>query len=195
MSSDPADADPVVAVILAAGASSRMGRCKPLLPWAGGTLLSHTIATVRSAGVVDLVVVWGSDPAVRDEARRCRVTPVQNANWAAGPGGSIAAGVAGLPDSATLILTADTPLVAADDLRSLMRHPPAASAFAGTFGPPACFPASARSALQSLPVDRGARSVLAGYGNALRLVPIETAGDDLDTPAAYEAAYRSHHSA
>ena len=191
--SDQSDANATVAIVLAAGASSRMGRCKPLLPWGGGTLLSHTIDTVRSAGVTRVVVVWGCDAAVREEAQRCDAEPVENENWAAGPGGSIATGVAALPPAPVLILTADTPLVTGEELREVMNTPPAAAAFTGTFGPPACFPASARSTLRSLLPDRGAKFVLASYGPALRLVPIEAAGCDLDTPAAYEAAYRTHH--
>ena len=172
-----------------------MGRCKSLLPWGGGTLLSHTIATARSAGVVEIVVVWGAHEAVRDEAIRRRTQAVENLDWARGPGGSIAAGVAASPSAPVLILTADMPLVTASDLRSIISTPPAAAAFAGTIGPPACFPESAREVLLDLPAERGAKSLLKSYGETLRQVPIVAAACDLDTPAAYEAAYRSHHPA
>jgi len=48
-------------VILAAGASSRMGRDKALLPWRGGTFLSAAIRALRP--VTDLVLVVGGTNA------------------------------------------------------------------------------------------------------------------------------------
>jgi molybdenum cofactor cytidylyltransferase len=49
----------ISAIILAAGESSRMGRLKQLLPWAGTTLLDWQVREARSAGVDDVVVVLG----------------------------------------------------------------------------------------------------------------------------------------
>ncbi|MEE9184431.1 MAG: NTP transferase domain-containing protein, partial [Acidimicrobiia bacterium] len=50
-------------VVLAAGASSRMGRPKALLPTdvAGETFLTRIIRTLREAEVDDVVVVMGKD--------------------------------------------------------------------------------------------------------------------------------------
>lgn len=46
-----------VAIVLAAGASTRMGRCKALLPWQGETLLSYQIRQWLGIGVWPLVVL------------------------------------------------------------------------------------------------------------------------------------------
>ncbi len=49
----------VVALILAAGESTRMGRPKPLLPWAGTTLLAWQVDQMREAGAQEVIVVLG----------------------------------------------------------------------------------------------------------------------------------------
>jgi molybdenum cofactor cytidylyltransferase len=60
-------------VVLAAGASSRMGRDKALLPWRGGTFLSAAIRALQP--VTDLVIVVAGANA--DE-----LTPIVNVNAA-----------------------------------------------------------------------------------------------------------------
>jgi molybdenum cofactor cytidylyltransferase len=62
-----------VGVILAAGASSRMGRDKALLPWRGGTFLSAAIRALQPA--TDLVLVVAG-------ANSDDVAPIVNANAA-----------------------------------------------------------------------------------------------------------------
>src|SRR5581483_5250645 len=47
------------AIVLAAGASRRMGTPKALLAWRGTTLLDYCISQARLASVSDLVVVLG----------------------------------------------------------------------------------------------------------------------------------------
>ncbi len=49
----------VAAIILAAGASRRMGRAKMTLPYQGSTVLGTILTTLRSAGVASLITVLG----------------------------------------------------------------------------------------------------------------------------------------
>ncbi len=58
-------------VVLAAGASSRMGRDKALLPWQGGTFLSAAIRALQP--VSDLVIVVAG-------ANSAELAPIVNAN-------------------------------------------------------------------------------------------------------------------
>ena len=60
-------------VVLAAGASSRMGRDKALLPWQGGTFLSAAIRALQP--MTDLVIVVAG-------ANAAELTPIINANAA-----------------------------------------------------------------------------------------------------------------
>ena len=48
-------------VILAAGASTRMGQTKQLLPWKGGTLISHAVNTAINANIGPVTVVTGAN--------------------------------------------------------------------------------------------------------------------------------------
>ena len=49
----------VEAVLLAAGASSRMGRPKALLPWGGSTLIESQTRSLDAAGISGIIVVLG----------------------------------------------------------------------------------------------------------------------------------------
>lgn len=91
-----------IGVVLAGGLSSRMGRDKALLPWAGVTLLDHMIGLLKSAGL-ERVVVAGARPgydAVPD------LEPGQ------GPGIAISHLLAGFgPDDWVLVVPVDMPLL------------------------------------------------------------------------------------
>jgi molybdenum cofactor cytidylyltransferase len=54
--------------ILAAGASTRMGRCKLLLPWGQNTILTHILDQWRSIGVAQIAPVIDSSNQVLREA-------------------------------------------------------------------------------------------------------------------------------
>jgi molybdenum cofactor cytidylyltransferase len=87
----------VAAVILAAGASRRMGQPKALIPWGDNTLLGWELDELMRSTVDDIVVVTGRyADAVRrslgDGARYC----VFNQRWPQGRATSLAKGAAAL---------------------------------------------------------------------------------------------------
>jgi len=87
----------VAAIVLAAGASTRMGSPKPLLPWGEHTLLAWELDELRRSCVDDIVVVTGAhSDAVRRSlgsgARHC----VFNSRWSQGRAGSLARGATAL---------------------------------------------------------------------------------------------------
>ena len=96
------------ALILAAGASTRMGRPKALLDWGGRSLLQHQIDTLIAAGCDPVIVVLGHDAeALRsrvDCRAPCRV--VVNAGYAEGRAASVRVGAAALPEGLDAIVTA-----------------------------------------------------------------------------------------
>jgi molybdenum cofactor cytidylyltransferase len=51
----------IVAVVLAAGQSRRMGQPKMLLPWGQTTVLGQVLQTLRESGVEEIVVVTGAE--------------------------------------------------------------------------------------------------------------------------------------
>lgn len=122
----------LAAIVLAAGASSRMGKLKPLMRLAGTPALARSIALFREAGIDDVVVVLGNRaeeirPLVRQYAARC----VDNPDWNDGMYSSVAAGARALPASArgVFVLPADIPLVRPATVRRLvaasLAHPDA----------------------------------------------------------------------
>jgi CTP:molybdopterin cytidylyltransferase MocA len=96
-------------IILAAGASSRMGRPKALLAMPDGTpLAAHQARLLREAGCVDPVVVLGAD-ADHIAPRLDGVSAVTNADWPLGRLGSIQTGLRARPGfDGYLILPVDT---------------------------------------------------------------------------------------
>lgn len=92
-------------IVLAGGRSSRMGRDKATLPWAGGTLLDHMIATLRRAGATR-VLVSGDRPAHDG---------IPDAWPGRGPVAGIASALARCADGVALVVPVDLPLL--DPLR------------------------------------------------------------------------------
>ena len=126
---EPADRDPaatIVAIVLAAGFSSRMGAFKPLLPFGERTLVDHVVTNLRAAGVERIHVVTGFQAdALAPELTRLGVTRAHNPDFAAGMFSSVQAGVASLPADADAFLLApvDVPLLrAVDDRAGLARR-------------------------------------------------------------------------
>ncbi len=111
-------------LILAAGASRRLGRAKQLLPYGTGVLLDAVLAVARDCGLEQTVLVLGGSAG---EVRRtvdttgCEI--VLNPDFGAGCSSSIAAGIAALhPETgAVLLLLGDQPGVRSVDARALLR--------------------------------------------------------------------------
>ena len=186
------------AVVLAAGASSRMqGRNKLLVSVDGEPLVRRTVRTVLAAGMLETVVVTGHQ--MRDITRAVLDLPVNvqpNLRHEDGQMQSVAAGVAALAlaTDAILVCPADLPLVTADDVRALVAtyraHPDASIViprFQGQRGNPIVF-----AAAYAPEVAAGRR--LVGCRKLAQQYPEETfwyeaAHDryttDLDTPEDY----------
>lgn len=159
------------AVILAAGASSRLGQPKQLLQLAGETLLARSVRLAREAGANPVVVVVGHQAARMHEAlASAGAIIVINEEWASGMASSIRAGVEAAEQFAPgnlLLMVCDQPRLEAEHLRALLRahqneqQPATASRYAaGMLGVPAVFSRAMFAALKRLDGDRGARQLL-----------------------------------
>lgn len=176
------------ALVLAAGASRRLGRAKALLPLNSGTLMDHAIRQAKRLGGPVTVVSGAWYPLMR---YRCRAQPsawVIARDWRKGMSASLKAGVSSLGPGAkgVFIMLLDQPLIGAESLAALgeaARGDPA-QAFAadihGKPGAPAYIPRRLWPQIMALEGDRGAAAVLASDG-ATRIV-MAGAGSDVDTP-------------
>lgn len=124
-------------IVLAAGASRRMGHPKALLPTPGGRpLAAQQVALLGGAGCVAVVVVLGCDHAAI-RARLPGLTVAYNPHWPLGRFTSLQAGIAALPDhDGCLVLPVDTVGIRPATFAELIRRvederPAAARPFAG----------------------------------------------------------------
>jgi molybdenum cofactor cytidylyltransferase len=177
-------------IVVAAGASSRLGRPKQLLEF-GGTALVVRAARLSlahcDAGV--LVVTGAHHERVAELLAALPVRAIYNPAWREGLGSSIRQGICGLPDhgQATLLMLVDQPDIDSNDLEALVSswaaRPDhiAAAAYAGVAGAPAIFPASCRASLLRLHGDMGAREMIR-QSEQPTLVDMPHAAFDLDSP-------------
>jgi molybdenum cofactor cytidylyltransferase len=192
----------VGAVVLAAGASSRMGRPKALLPVgpAGDCFLTHLVATLRAGGVDDVVVVLGADEAaVRPIAERVQppVRVVVNPDFERGQLSSlvVALDVVDRPGmNAILVAPVDVPLVGAETVRALLaayerlRAPVVRPAREGRHGHPVLIDRSLFAELRAADPSAGARAVIRAHESSVVNVMVDDDGAfvDIDTRAEYE---------
>ncbi len=180
----------IAAVILAAGASRRLGEPKQLVQFMQETLLERAVRVAVEAGCRPVVVVLGaSSEAILAHSALAPAKIVLNPEWEEGMASSIRAGIRGLPPAieAALLLTCDQPAVTAGHLRRLAAEAPGepvASAYAGRQGVPAYFPAAAFAELLQLSGDQGARRLLA----AARARTLPGGEIDVDTPESLRQA-------
>ena len=182
----------VAAIVLAAGASRRLGQPKQLLMLDGETLLARSVRLAREAGAAPVLVVVGAQAALIGAGTPVdRATVVLNDEWEQGIASSIHAGVKGLDASArgVLILACDQPRLSAVHVRGLIETFAAqsqativASAYAGVRGIPAVFPREAFPDLLALRGDKGARSLLMRPPCPLITLPFEGGEVDIDLP-------------
>jgi molybdenum cofactor cytidylyltransferase len=181
-------------VVLAAGASTRMGTPKQLLPWRDGVPLVRCQAeTALAARLGPVSVVVGADAAAcREALAGLPIAIVENDAWREGMAASIRAGLAAAlaadPTLATvLLLLGDQPLVDAAGLRALAAargpaHVAAAAHDGARLGPPALFARALFPRLAALRGDAGARALLRDPALRVAAVPWPEAAVDLDTP-------------
>src|ERR1700730_3744915 len=104
-------------MILSAGASSRMGRPKALLPYREGTFLEHLIQVTRHSriGVTRVVLGAGADE-IRTIAKLDPSMVVLNSNWQQGQLSSVCEGIRsleGIETDGIILCPVDHPLVSA----------------------------------------------------------------------------------
>jgi len=199
-----------VGVVLAGGASERMGRDKALLRiGAGPTLLERTVATVRAAGLRE--VVLSVSTVERGRTLREAVPAVAglrllvDAEPGRGPLGALHAALSAVPHHRVLLVACDMPRLHVAALRAVLEEPRDADAvvpreagrdqpLAALYGP-ACLPLTARLLEQG---RLALRDLLAAPGLRVRFLDetcLARAGvpaaafDNVNTPADLEALH------
>ena len=177
------------AVVLAAGASKRLGRPKQLVEIGGEPLLKRVVRNVLATAPRECIVVLDESAPFDAALGGLDVRIVRIADAATGMAASLRAGVAALDAGCdgTLIVVTDQPALGERHLQALCtawRAAPAfaiASAYAGVMGVPALLPRSWFDAVAALSGDVGARELLRSRPDVIAIGAPDLA-HDIDTP-------------
>jgi len=184
------------ALILAAGASRRMGTCKAGLPWRNGkSLLSYQVEQLLLAKIVPVVVLGLHNYQQQVPAG---TTVAINHNPSAGKVSSILTGLKHIPQFDCLLISAvDQPRSSWIYQKLLQAYissssvPITAPHYQGKLGHPLLFSSSVRSHLENLSeAGFGLRQVVQRFYSQIQRVEFDTPEVllDLNTPEAYQAA-------
>lgn len=184
-------------IILAAGASTRLGEPKQLLPYGNINLLQRAVNEAKSTDAKKVIVVLGYEANKMSESiKNSGVEIVVNENWEEGIGSSIRAGVDSIAGDnsiqGVLLMVCDQPYVSSAFLHELVSHqqssgkPVVASQYKDTIGTPALFHRSFFGHLQNLSGDVGAKKILLDHSNEVDKVKFPLGDIDIDTRGDYE---------
>jgi len=178
------------AIILAAGASRRMGTAKQLLNKDGETLLRRAIRMAQKTNPVQTLVVLGHEADnLFSTIKDMKVQRIDCKDWQQGMSASLRAGVS-LVDAecqGALVVLCDQVELSEKHLEllcniwRLQSDHAVASAYDHTLGVPAMLPRSWFHRVDSLGGDQGARDLLRNDPSVLAVVAPELARD-IDTP-------------
>lgn len=186
------------ALILAAGAASRMQQPKMLLPFGTKTILAHLLDEVKACGLQAVCLVTGFyHKEIAESTDTENVLIVYNTNWQSGMASSIQIGISTLLQEnsgldSILILVSDQPflnqglLVKMLQSKLLMQKGIVAASYDGVKGTPVLFDKKYFTALQELQGDTGAKSILHQHGEDIIAVDFPNGAMDIDTLQDYE---------
>lgn len=185
-------------VILAAGASSRLGSIKQLIHFNGKTLLQHVIDEAKHAGVNPIVVVTGANAnEVSTSIADSNVSIVFNKDWSKGMASGIVVGVDKMKMlnkdlEKIIIAVCDQPFISAalfnqlDQIQQESGKPIVASAYENTIGTPVLFTQKYFDELFGLTGDMGAKQILKNHSEDVATVDFPKGAIDIDTQKDYE---------
>jgi molybdenum cofactor cytidylyltransferase len=185
-------------IILAAGASTRMGTPKQLLAYRGCTLIRHMAEVAIASVCQPVAVVLGAyAERITPEVSQLPVQIVENQQWAEGMSSSIRVGLeAQLAMNQNLgavaIALCDQPFVSSQTLDRIVEayystgKPIIASEYVGTLGVPVLFSRTLFSELMALKSNEGAKQLIKKHIPEVFSVPFPEGSIDIDTPEDYE---------
>lgn len=189
----------IVAVILAAGESSRMGRPKALLTIDGETFIEHIVAAIRRSGLERVVVVLGFNAEeLRRKIEHLPVEIVLNPNFSQGQLSSLQVAIRHLEQDndcdGMLVHLVDHPYIDSILVRTMIQKFTAGQKLIvvprhhGKRGHPVIFARALFAELLKAPPELGAKAVLHAHQVDTLEIDTEDIGItiDIDTPELYQ---------
>ena len=164
-------------VVLAAGASTRLGTPKQLLPYNGTTFIRRTIETSLLAQADSVHVVFGYEAKkMKSEISDLQVDIVLNPHWQNGISTSIRSGIQSLESNidAAIIVLCDQPKLSTAILNTSI----VTCTYAGTVGVPTLYDRRIFPELLALRGDNGAKPIIERY--AAERIEIDFSGGEVD---------------
>lgn len=181
-------------IILAAGASSRMGAPKQLLLVDGKTLIKRICDTAIDTPCHPIVAVLGANRnLIRKETERMPITVIDNPQWENGMSSSIKMGLAGAymtekAIDAAIFLTVDMPYVSAELINKMIEKAESdekieivACKYDNQMGIPVLFKRTLFTDLLELKGDEGAKKVVIKNKDKTAFIDFPEGKLDLDT--------------
>lgn len=185
-------------IVLAAGASNRLGRPKQLLPYRGKSLLRNVMGVAKSVNAHPVIAVLGANSHLtgNEIEEDKNVYKIVNDNWGEGISSSIQCGLKFLqqisPSSdAAIFMVCDQPFITGSLLNKLITaqkktgKPIVASSYDNTIGTPVLFHKSLFSELMDLRGDAGAKKIISQHADSVVTVSFPKGKIDIDTAADY----------
>ncbi len=186
-------------VILAAGASTRMGQPKQQLKLGNRTLLQMSIDAAVNSEAEAVVIVLGAKAAEIEMQITAseQVTVCKNDDWPSGMASSIRSGLLELLDihpdiGNALFMLCDQPFTETALLNRLIEKQQekkagiVACTYQETTGAPVLFNRSYFNELLTLTGQEGAKKLLTEFSEEVVTVPFDKGGVDIDTPEDYQ---------
>ncbi|MBI2348924.1 MAG: nucleotidyltransferase family protein [Deltaproteobacteria bacterium] len=191
----------IVAVVLSAGESSRMGSPKALLPISGIPFIEEIVRALKGTKVDDIIIVVGHHAAeIQGQIAHLPITVVVNEDYKRGQLSSLVAAIRSLQSrtdskkvDGLLVHLVDHPFISpplVDEMierfyqsKKLIVVP----RYRGRRGHPVLFSRALFSELLSTPVDQGAKAVVHAHWDDTLEIETEYEGVtiDIDTPEEY----------
>jgi molybdenum cofactor cytidylyltransferase len=187
----------VAAIVLAAGASTRYGQPKQLLPVGSRTMLQHVVDIVLASPVDQTIVVLGHRAGEMGATLKdAPADIVINEEWEAGLSTSVQAGLRTVrPDvQAALFVLADQPAITTEIIAALLGRyretgaPIVVPTYQGKRGNPTLFDRSLFAELMEVRNNQGGRQLVEMYGDRIEKVEVgsEAVLVDVDTEEDYD---------
>ncbi len=183
-------------LLLAAGASRRMGKTKQLLPWNETSLIEHQLKTLLTTGLKVHVVLGAFAKEIQPQIEDLPITISMNPNWEKGMGNSLAFGVQQIIEKnkhidGILIALVDQPLLTTAHFKKLINtFTPGQNQIIcsksdeGWSGPPIIFDSFYVNELMQQDGDDGAKNLTKKYTDVVTFVHLGVFMEDADTPEA-----------
>ena len=194
----------IVAVILSAGESSRMGRPKALLPIDGVRFIEKIVTSLQATRVGQIIAVLGHNAEeMRQKISDLPVSIVINSNYKQGQLSSLVAAIRSIQSSKNsvdgmLVHLVDHPYITAQlvdamierfyETKKLIVVP----RYRGRRGHPVIFSSALFAELLAAPVDQGAKAVVHAHRDETLEIDTDDQGVtiDIDTPDDYREHVR-----